>query len=1242
MSEDPPPPMDSMIAMMAAAQGDENARLAGIAERCPALRQALRKFSFPKVARLLAGLTTLPENQPADLRLTAMIHLAALFCAGDEEPTLAQLRRWLNEIILKDPIAQHEDPVEDVFISNVITWFGNARLFDGGWSDNDYALQGFLACVVRFRNEPWMAPVERSVTALLKMSEAAAERASLPRFTLTKTPPRQPLRVAQNSVHPASEYLVFSPEELTAMGIARSHLEPFEFVPELREALALETIGHTTLERRPIVFTEGRVLLALPTAVSAALRRYIIESAVAAGTQPALQEMLTKYQFEELLHLGLSGWEIRHLDPQETPADHEIIGQFDEGGYVHIVFVPDSLTEVLEAGIQSIHEISDEFTARLGTIAAGIAIRPGYQRGMTLIVHGGNGRGFALGFDEPPPPQWQRLVLGAADFMRLAWDNEMEALRAWKLLEQEDELRRRNIQLLNVNGFMNLYGYAEQEHYELVPNAMAAGTLMLATDYLTPVRHRLRTLIDQHAAVLKASRAYLSVQRQTTSSYFDQAKNLPIYISAAHAASAQLLGCVETASRPWWVRCNERPDDSRASSVVFQVWELVQSWLVRIAPMAEMLLPALPSGPVIIQLFFPGVETFVRRQGESADPVVPPTIAIEKGEIHITCPVAYLRSFASEKNTGDRLMVAALLRAAHALAGTPQTDDLVDELTAQIAKSDEARFFHTIPATTPRERLYAALTELRPRFVQPEDRAAGWLTLAQNAGWTSPAGPVPNDQARGLLNSAASIAWQRVRDRLLTLERQSVVGRAIRNDYAIYRDRATWQLTAAALLSLYDDQAEVVSAANAREGQRGLAALASRVIAEMAVCVSPFGTGRTCSTVDLDYLIANVAILLECASQSDAIHYGLASRDLVIEPNGTFTFDTTFLETLHTPYMHSHGERGFRAAATDYGEAFETRNGEANKIDVNFEAAFLEEFGLTPSQLSAFTYRISDISISTGHSTFALQRSEVKEHLKQVGVANPAQAYEALSLKPRATWDDPKPTNAKARDWYPWRFNRRLSLMRRALVQLDESEDPRVLIAPALIDRSAEYLYGTYPGRLPADLFQSAAMKKWIGSAVDKDGHAFNHTVAARFKELGFQARADVNLTELGGTQAMGDVDALAWNKDTGIVYATECKRLLFARTVAEIGERLQEYTSVAAPGQDRTPIQKHLDRIAFLRAALHAISKATGIPTGKIVLRSALVTDYLVPMQFLKDTSKLVDVVTDIALLDEAVTSGA
>src|SRR4051812_17458993 len=55
------------------------------------------------------------------------------------------------------------------------------------------------------------------------------------------------------------------------------------------------------------------------------------------------------------------------------------------------------------------------------------------------------------------------------------------------------------------------------------------------------------------------------------------------------------------------------------------------------------------------------------------------------------------------------------------------------------------------------------------------------------------------------------------------------------NHCAVERDRATWRMTASALLALYRDTGDVLRAANEREAERSLAGLASRVIAEMAL-----------------------------------------------------------------------------------------------------------------------------------------------------------------------------------------------------------------------------------------------------------------------------------------------------------------------------------------------------------------------------------------------------------------------
>lgn len=1218
---------------MAAAQSEEDARLKGIAARHPSLVRRLRKFYFPSVALPSAGLLTFPETHPANLRLSALIHLAAMYCRGDRDPTLAQLREWLNEIILKDPIAQREDPVEDVCVSNVVTWFGNARLFDDGWQENDFALESFLVAGMQLREE-WMASVLHSATSLLKMSEAAAMRAAVPRYTLSKEPPLRPLRVVQSTAGVAKGHVLFSYRELEAMEIGPRSLAVFKFDEANAAALENETIGHTTLERHPLVYAREGVVLALPTAVSAAIRRLMIESAEAAGRLDALQGTIAKYQFEQVRRLGCPGWGIRELDLADDPSEFEFIGSFDEGSYVHLVFLSDTLAAVLKEGLQSIDSIADDFTHRLNETAREISKRPDYQRGMTLLVHGGAGRGFSAGFDEAPN-QWERLVLPASDFMLLAWDTEMKALRAWKLLDYEKQLRERGVYFVNVNGFMNLYGYAKQQGFALVPSEMpGGGMLALGTDYVTEVRHRIRTSVDRHAAILTASPGYLTVQRLQTSYYFEQAKNIAIYISAEHAASGELLGCVETASRPWWVRSTQLSDESRARSIIFQVWDLTLHWLFRVATELESVLHSLPPGPISISLTFPQVETFARKQETNVDPPTGPSVSVEGGEIHVACSPKYLRSFASEKNTGDRLMVEALLKGGHALASSAIDLDALSGGVSRIIKNDQARFFHTVPADKPQEMMFAALRKDDPRFVQPEDRAMSWLDLARNAGWTSPPGEVAKERANALLRSSADVAWQTIKARLLEIERGSVVERALKNHYAVQRDAGTWRLTAQALLALYDDQQEVIRAANKREGERAVASLASRVIAEMAICTSPWGKGRACSDVDLDHMIANMSVLLECASQSDALHYGLASRNLVVEPNGTFAFDTAFHETVHVPYIYSHGERGFRSAADDYASAFVGQETAKKELDRDFLEAFVDEFGLTPTQLLDFVYRLVTTSIEKSSATFRLSRSEVISRIKDVGATDPNLTYDSLSLKPRPKWDEKRPINAKPRDWYPWRFNRRLSLTRRPLVQLNEKADPVVLVEPALVDRCALFLFAAYAGSLPIHLFDSAKMRAWVGKAANEEGHGFNKTVAAAYKKLGFEAR-EVNITELGGTAELGDVDAFAWDAESGVIYATECKRLMFARTVAEVGERLQEYTSVAAEGEERTPIQKHVDRMNFLRSALPAVSKMTGIPLGRIILRSALVTDHLVPMQFSNDVLKYVDFVSDIENLE-------
>ena len=213
----------------------------------------------------------------------------------------------------------------------------------------------------------------------------------------------------------------------------------------------------------------------------------------------------------------------------------------------------------------------------------------------------------------------------------------------------------------------------------------------------------------------------------------------------------------------------------------------------------------------------------------------------------------------------------------------------------KVVGSDSARFLKMTPSQTSEDVIYdsAPLPELR--LVTPEDRARSRMGLAHRAGYEGGPGSIPSCRAGKLLKAAVDEVWERIRSRLVELSRESVIERSLVNYVAARKEHRDWLRSTAGRRALYDHE-QVNAAERESVSGRDTAALACRVIAEMALCTSPYGTGSTCTQTDLDYLVAEVATLLECAGQSDALHYGLATRQPVMHPNGSLGFDPSVAE----------------------------------------------------------------------------------------------------------------------------------------------------------------------------------------------------------------------------------------------------------------------------------------------------------------------------------------------------------
>lgn len=1208
-----------------------------ISSRLAPVVRKLHGFSFTSVAGAVSGLLTRTENHVATTRLEAMVHLAALGCRGVHTPSIGRLRGWLNGAIYNDIITALEDPVEDVAVSNVVSPEGDIRLFTGGWYDVACSVQDILTALSLLSTSPWAASARKQVLPLLRISERVAARAGVPRNAMGSGASRQPVDVTSTIIKDGRTSVTFTGEELTEMGVALADIEPFIFHSEHRDQLATEHLKHSSLQRRPLVRTHNRIVVALPTAIGPAVVMHTIASARQANAIPDFHAALTQVQATAVLSIGSRTWELRDLRPTPVaPAQaafFEAIGRFDHGGPVHLVYVPDDLVAVAADGLHSWRTIDSDIVDRMADVRTELCADPTYRGGLTMVVHGGVGRSFDA---EPkrPPADWHILALHLSDFMLLGWDRELTALRAWKILEQEQRAAESGPIIYNVSGFPNLYACLIEHDFMIVPHFCepSVTSLALPTDSVASLRYRLRTRLDSRGVMAADGKTWVRVQRMDNEK--DPAEDgSSVYARPDDVASGDLRACVTTSNRVWWMTCNGLPESPRHRELGYMIWEMALRWLVPVASLLERQLSPDAPHPLEYRIRFHDLGDFSFASDSSVSATCPPSVHIGRRRILIECPSDYLHAFRSDGNVAERMMVDGMLRGAYALARAPIPSSAdFREMVQTIVQTTDARHVALTTARTPEQDIYAAIPLPPPRFPSPEDRAWSTIGLAQRAGWSGSSGMIPNPSAESLLAKAVDVVWHRVRDRLCGLDRRSVVQRCLLNAAAIQKDRLEWQIFSSAILAMGDDQTDTRNEGDAREAKRGVSALASRVTAEMAQCTSPIDDGKACTERDLDALLADVATLLACAAQKDALHYGLLENGVKVYANGSLGFDPSVQRQFY-PYLFA--LRGRQIWDGPEGES-RPRWSSDSVGQAAFDRAFVAEFGLSVDQYGRFVGHVADWLVQRGVPYAWVSRTKVLDLLTQVAAEDPARALAALVLVPRDRWDESDPgSGSRSRDWYPWRFGRRLSVLRRPFVQLSREPDSDVLLMPTLLEAAGRNLLEARWGQLPETLFDSEEMRSWIGATNAQLGHAFNEKVAAKLQGLGWYARAEVEMTELGGDAELGDVDVLAWRTGTGPVYAIECKRLLHDRNLGEIGRRLRDYTDSSRGGR-RTPIQKTLDRVTWLKANTGGLERVTGLTVVKETVRSALVTDDITPMQFSRRVGETLDYIVEYAGLAE------
>lgn len=1222
-----------------------NTTIGEIAGEDPRVTAGLREMAPLEAAATFAGLLALPQLQASCLRLEVMVHIALAYAGGSSMPTGEFLRENF-ERMGKGYCGLAEDPAEDVFVSLVNTPRGNFRIFEGIREGNGFYLQRILDILESLGHEEPFRNIRDSAECLLKLSSAVADRAGATENLLGQEIPLSELPRELDDQPSAIAGLVrFSDEDLGKLQIPKELLSDFVFAPEGRSGLSRQIMGHSDVERRPIVAGDGLLYLVLPTAVGSAITRLLAESVISMGLGDMFERaLLSRYgqMFSETPVLGMRPPKPIIFQKIQGGAIGASVSEIDPGRFLHLFFFLDGLDAFLPRGLSGTNADPDSLSAalrwHLDRASSEASRQRGFRGGITLLVSCGFGRALSLKLAGGLPENWRLEAVAAHDLDTLDWLPGFDALTLWRLLDSVRALEEQGVSLHNPNGLLNLVAWSREQGGHLVPHAAvpdefarASSGKMLAIpqNSLRGLRHSVMAAWDPRR-VLGPEGHWVKV-RKFNQSEFGEDRLAPLYGSEEDVRRGRLRAVYAATGRPWWIEITA--PEAAPGEWVYRYWMMLCVWLRRAAPALDGTFASLPQAPISFHVIFEEVAGTTSaaprpRRADELRSLLRVSANAGSAKIRIDIGRGFQDGFFQQENVAERVLVEAMVAgAANVSAENPDSDEL-QRLVDQICPDVHSRWIHGFQAQSFRDHVAGQIKDT-PALIDPLDDAAyrvglGWRVRSQNEG-----GEILGvAECKSYLNAVVRVILDDLCALLKNLDRRSFIREMIEDHEAAARDRDVWRRTARANLALHNNKEAAIRTILNHHSQLNARFLATRIAVEAAICECPQDGGSNPGRIELTRAMSLALLAHHLGAWSDAIHWGAIEPRVRITPLGDVHISHEFMDRVYEPFWREVAEGQARRDVDSYEHLYapvEVLPTVRGVLEDRFLDAWEAEFGVTIDAIRAFMDTLDEVGRKKGNPLFSLSRSALLKMLGlsgTVALENASAAVNMLTLVPRPAWRIAE-MGFVSKDWFPWRFRRRLSVLRRPFVQIDGSDDPTILVAPGLVREAIVLtMHLFHSGQVPPTQANSRDMQGWIGHANNVHRSEFNSAVALRMRELGWEAEHEIKLTKIIGRpldRDYGDIDVLAWRPGSGRVLAIECKDLQFNKTLGEVAEQLADFRGEYRTDGKPDHLKRHLNRLEVLAVNQGEVSKALKL-AAPIQIEGHLVFKNPVPMRFARD----------------------
>ena len=1174
------------------------------------LLEGLARVSPTNLAAIYAGMLHDPNFQSSTLRLEALVHIGLAFSKGHSIPRPGLVIKQFAALQGTD-VDILEDPAEDLMVENLIFAGRNYLVLTGIWEGAGFCTQRVLDVVETMPDSGLFLELKQSIEGLLKIADSSCKRAGLRRNLIgSSNSKHELLSLGALKLKELRNIVKFAASDLEELGVSKNDLERFTLPESRKPELNTSTIGDSPLNRFPIVLSGGSVSLVLPTGVTPSIRMITFDLLSQGPNKRTFENRFAAVHgavFGQMPILGGPPLPEFHLREVGTLSIGEARMRLDEETDLHLLFLFDSLEAYKETGLAYPKEMSESEAEEFGSVLESAS--SSMDSGLVLIVHCGWGRGYSLSYDRPR----NRLVyidtVSAADFAAISRIQDTTPRTLIRLISAEKHIAQHGITFMNSNGLGNLLAWARHLDYHLIPHSSfesgdpnAESILLIPTDQIRALRHEAATTLDMHCVVGSNGESTLVERWNAKTGYTDDAAR-PTYVASSGLHNGVLTGLYESTGSNWWLTVHA-PNGKR--DLYYRLWEMGMVWLPRVADVltseTKIDFPSNIYWAIKIESDFDEQQDPPsEKEITSALGFLKTSLNDDSGEITTAISKEFFRAFQAEVNVAEREIVRELMKLLidfHSL-GDVSLESLVD----LVIPNQYARQFHLFAIRSYRDYFHSEISMDVPHIDKIEA-----ASLRIGLGWRARERTLPSriegvkECTRFLAETVDSLFCE-LKEDMKQYNRRSLILEFLKAHESAENDRNRWDRTAKAVISLHEDPIETKRIIAQHQLLLNGVSITSRIGVEIALCEADEDSTSVASRAAIDRMRAKIALILQLGIQSDAIRWEGPEATIVISGAGEIMYPTFFQNQIVTPFVNTYQdlrtERQISISSESYEMPTESSDSKEKRVDARFRNAWVEEFGFTIDELRLLLDAIDDTGSSHGSSIFEVPYEDLRYALSDRTSLEIADKFlRAFCLSSRKTFDT-TPSGYKPKDWYPWRYSRKLSLLAKPIVNLCDSQGRSLVVVPGMVREAlALQLTKSHKGEYPTDFYSSEGMRSWLGTRNKEERIRFNTIVADQLSELGWKTKADIKLPELLNRKFeidYGDVDTLAWSVQENRVLLIECKDLDMARGEAEISKQLYRFRGAVYPNGDNDSLMKHLNRAEIIEENRQLLGRRLG-----------------------------------------------